>query len=243
MQRKIWGLSMTHFLNRFSLNKALWSSALSAAVLAVSLGPSYAQTGPEEDVVIVTGSLRVNSGGAQDIKHFRGGVKSGVVPRPHGMTSEGLLSEHDLYLKSDQKCAQVLCLNSAVKTASFVDADYFAGLGFDTNIAENWTRGPLNMVAVIDRSGSMRRSIQNVKQSLHAISDQLRPGDQISFVLYGSDVVTHLEPLRIAAGAKEKMPRKSTQFSLKARPIWMRASRADMTLLMKPRRILTAQRG
>jgi len=185
---------MTKFLKILALSTAL--------ILPAAL--SHAQP-PPDDEVVVTGS-RISSGGAQDIKHFRGGIESGNVPSPKGMTSEGLLSEHDLYLTSDAGCAQILCLNSFTKTASLVEGDYFAGLGFDTNIGDDWQREPLNLVAVIDRSGSMRgASISNVQHSLREISDQLQSGDQISFVLYGSDVVTHLEPLRITGTSKDSI--------------------------------------
>ncbi len=218
---------MTFFLTQFFLNplkvsgkvlafnRALCTSALSAAVLTLSASPSHAQIAAEDDVVIVTGSLRASSGGAQDIKHFRGEVESGHVPSPRGMTSEGLLSEHDLYLASDKACAQILCLNSAAKSANFIEADYFAGLGFDTNISRDWRRAPLNLVAVIDRSGSMGGdSISHVKRSLSKIADQLGPQDQVSFVLYGSHVVTHLEPLQITAGAKEILSEKIEAISV-----------------------------
>lgn len=184
---------------RASLLSTLSSTLVfSSAVLSLTTIPAHAQVASsDDDVIIVTGSMRVGSGGAQDIKHFRGEVESGSVPSPSGMTSEGLLSEYDLYLISDKGCAQILCLNAAVKPAQIIDADYFAGLGFDTNIGEEWQRAPLNLVAVIDRSGSMSRSVKNLKQSLREMTDQLGPEDQISFVLYGSHVVTHLEPIRV----------------------------------------------
>ena len=150
-----------------------------------------------DDEIIVTGTS-VSQGGAQDIKHFRGQAERGEIPSPAGMTSEGLLSEHDLYLVSEKNCEDILCLNAEAMSASIINSDYFAGLSFDTNMTENWSREPLNLVAVIDRSGSMKgKSITNVKRSLHKILDNLQEGDQVSFILYGSDVVTHLDPLPI----------------------------------------------
>ena len=186
---------MRHFFKSLTLTTGL------AAVLCAAAAPAQAQV-DAQDEVIVTAAVR--SGGAQDIKHFRGALERGSVPEPEGMTSGGLLNEHDLYLTSSgTACAETLCLNSAVKTAELVQADYFAGLGFDTNIDKSWQREPLNLVAVIDRSGSMGgESIENVKHSLHEIKDGLRPGDQISFVLYGSSVVTHLPPLTVTKASK-----------------------------------------
>lgn len=174
--------------------------------ISASAGIAIAQD--YEDEIVVT-STKARSGGAQDIRHFRGEVDKGVVPNPRGMSSEGLLNEHDLYLTGNTICRQTLCLNGAAKTASIVDGDYFVGLGFDTNISADWTRPSINLVAVIDRSGSMGgTSMENVKHSLHEINDHLRDGDQISFILYGSDVVTHLEPLRIQSGSKDMIAEK-----------------------------------
>jgi len=165
---------------------------------------SLAQSYPEDEVV-VTG-MSVRQGGAQDIKHFRGEVDRGNIPSPQGMTSEGLLGEHDLFISSNTSCRQTLCLNAAAMPASIINADYFAGLGFDSNISQDWDREPINLVAVIDRSGSMGgESIKNVKHSLLEITKQLRPKDQISLVLYGSDVVTHLKPLQISNSAKSTL--------------------------------------
>ena len=180
------------------------STALGLAMTqAVLPQVSWAQTGGDQhDEIIVTGA-RISQGGAQDIKHFRGQIDIGEIPRPGGFTSEGLLSEHDLYLSGHSECTQLLCLNGAVMPARITPGTYFAGLGFDTNISDDWQRAPLNLVAIIDRSGSMGGDkIENVKRSLYEIIDELGDDDQISFVLYGSDVVTHLEPMIISASNK-----------------------------------------
>lgn len=207
MGQEHWPLSNKGNIMRQFFKTLTLTTSLSAILCAGSTITAQAQV-VEEDAIIVTGSIR--SGGAQDIKYFRGGVERGHVPTPKGMTSEGLLNEHDLYLTSSgEACAEILCLNTAAKTAEIVQGDYFAGLGFDTNIDESWQRPPLNLVAVIDRSGSMGRSggkdgtsMENVKHSLHEIKDAMRPGDQISFVLYGSNVVTHLPPLAVTKASK-----------------------------------------
>ena len=65
---------MTNFLKILALSTAL----------VLPAGMSHAQIADDE--VIVTGG-RIGSGGAQDIKHFRGGIESGTVPSPKGMTS------------------------------------------------------------------------------------------------------------------------------------------------------------
>ena len=68
------------------------STALGLAMTqAVLPQVSWAQTGGDQhDEIIVTGA-RISQGGAQDIKHFRGQIDIGEIPRPGGFTSEGLL--------------------------------------------------------------------------------------------------------------------------------------------------------
>ena len=128
-----------------------YKALMLSAALCASAPIAIAQVIEDEIVVTATG---VTQGGAQDIKHFRGEAARGDIPSPHGMTSEGLLSEHDLYLTSAQSCEKTLCLTAAAMPASITSSDYFAGMSFDTNIDEGWKREPLNLIAVIDRSGS-----------------------------------------------------------------------------------------
>jgi Ca-activated chloride channel family protein len=66
------------------------------------------QTRDEEDYsdIVVTG-MSARQGGAQDIKHFRS-VENGM-PRPEGLTAEGLLGEHDLTLPG-KACARLFCV-------------------------------------------------------------------------------------------------------------------------------------
>ena len=52
------------------------------------------------------------------------------------------------------------------------------------------------------------KSITNVRHSLENITEHMREGDQISFVLYGSDVVTHLEPVTVTELNKSVIKKK-----------------------------------
>ena len=52
------------------------------------------------------------------------------------------------------------------------------------------------------------KSITNVRHSLKNITEHMREGDQISFVLYGRDVVTHLEPIAITKRNKAVIKKK-----------------------------------
>ena len=108
--------------------------------------------------VIVTGSF-VTQGGAKDVNYLRGEVEQSRIPHPETFTAEGLLSEHSIVMDSGTPCAQVFCLVADSIDANLIaqpEARYLIGLGFATNIqSEGWHRKPLNLVATVDKSGSM----------------------------------------------------------------------------------------
>jgi Ca-activated chloride channel family protein len=113
----------------------------------------------EELEEIVTTGMRVGQGGAQDINFFRGEVAFERIPHPNDFTAEGLMSEHDIVLPAAEKCRQLFCLTGDATLAGLIavpQARYLAGIGFATNIDEKkWHRDPVNLIAVVDKSGSM----------------------------------------------------------------------------------------
>lgn len=200
--------------------------ALSAASLAVSW-PALAQqaqpqtqsqssTDQEErdrearealdaSSIVVTGT-RVRQGGAQDIGHFRSVAADVGMPRPESLTIEGLMGEHDLDLPAPAgSCRQLFCLVTEAMPADLPgrpDDRLFVGLGFTSNIdAATWHRQPLNLVAVVDKSGSMSgRPLDLVRRSLRQIVGQMHDGDQLSIILYGDTAAVYLQPTSIGQG-------------------------------------------
>ena len=147
-------------------------------------------------------AIGATPGGAKDIASARDHIMAGEVPNPQTFTPEGLFSEHDLPLPSTRPCKQVLCLSTAATTADLAaqpEVRVLAQLGFSSNLeAKTWQREPLNLVAVIDKSGSMSgEPLDTVKASLHQLIDQLGPTDQLSVVLYGDRSHVHLSPTPI----------------------------------------------
>ncbi|HTU67915.1 MAG TPA: VWA domain-containing protein [Steroidobacteraceae bacterium] len=151
-----------------------------------------------DEIVVVTG-MRASQGGAQDIKFFRGQVELQKIPHPNDFTAEGLMSEHDLVLPAAEPCRQLFCLTGDATRADLIaarEARYLVGVGFTSNIdAKTWRRDPVNLVAVVDKSGSMSgEPLALVRRSLAEVAKQLRPGDQMSIVLYGDTAHVHLAP-------------------------------------------------
>jgi Ca-activated chloride channel family protein len=153
--------------------------------------------------IVVTGA-RVTQGGAKDVNFLRGEVEQSRIPHPETFTAEGLLSEHDIVIESSKPCAQVFCLVAESIDANLPalpEARYLIGLGFATNIrSEGWHRKPLNLVATVDKSGSMDgQPLALVRRSLLEVLDHLREGDRLSIVLYGDRAHVHLEPTDVTA--------------------------------------------
>ena len=147
--------------------------------------------------VIVT-ATRVRQGGAQDAKHFRSIALDELgeqgLPETSSLTLEGLMGEHDLTLPSAGECAQLFCVSTHAKPSSLGEDMQFVGIGFDSGIdAEAYRAEPLSLIAVVDRSGSMSGpAIARVKEGLHAIVDQMREGDRLGIVIYGTETRVHL---------------------------------------------------
>ncbi len=147
--------------------------------------------------------MGVTAGGAQDIGYFRDQIDAGNIPHPNVFTPEGLFGEHDLPLDGTGKCTALICPIGEATSATLLaqpEVRWLAQLGFDSGIdAATWKRAPVNLVAVVDKSGSMSgQPIEAVKASLQAMLGNLRPGDQVSIVLYGATVATHLAPTSVA---------------------------------------------
>jgi Ca-activated chloride channel homolog len=152
---------------------------------------------------VVTTGMRVRQGGAQDINHFRGEVASERIPHPNELSAEGLMGTHDIVFAPTRPCSQLLCLTGEAATASLMAADhahYLAAVGFATNIDEkSWGRDPVNLIAVVDKSGSMDgQPLALVRESLKELTRQMRPGDQLSIVLYGDTAHVYMEPTRVS---------------------------------------------
>jgi Ca-activated chloride channel family protein len=141
--------------------------------------------------------MRASQGGAQDIKYFRGEVEFQRIPHPNDLTAEGLMSEHDIVLPAAEVCRQLFCLTGDAARAELIvvpQARYLVGVGFATNIDDKkWRRDPVNLIAVVDKSGSMDgEPLELVRKSLAELAKQLRAGDQMTIVLYGDRAHVHL---------------------------------------------------
>jgi Ca-activated chloride channel family protein len=188
------------------LLQATLSFGTAALLLPLTLSASIPPDRDEQlDEVVVTGAMRVGQGGAQDINFFRGEVAFERIPHPNDFTAEGLMSEHDIVLPAAEACRQLFCLTGDAVKADLLavpQARYLVGVGFATNIdGRKWHRDPVNLIAVVDKSGSMDgEPLELVRRSLVEVAEQLHDGDQMTIVLYGDRAHVHLDTTKADRG-------------------------------------------
>ena len=175
----------------------------------------------------VSDTLGFAVGGAKDANNFYDNLKNGYLPKLKSITYEGVFYGHYFDTGKEAPCETLFCptYTTAVRKNLFTDADeYFLSVGLDSNIkASDFARKKLNLVVVLDISGSMsapfnryyydRRHIrqhneeqresvkskmQIANESLVAMLGHLKPQDRLGIVLFDSRAYL-AKPLRPVA--------------------------------------------
>jgi Ca-activated chloride channel family protein len=167
-------------------------------------------------------SIGLAAGGAADVGTFRRNVYEGYLPIPETMAYEGLF--HDYYFDTggDGSCTSLFC---PTYTPAVTDdplsgeTERYLSVGLDSGLAASeFERPPLNLVIVLDISGSMsasfdeyyydkfgneqrvegeteRPKIEVATDVLADLTEQLRPEDRLGVVLFNNDAEV-AKPLR-----------------------------------------------
>jgi len=155
-------------------------------------------------------------GGAKDIDNFRENIENCYLPVPTDITHEGLFFDYVFETANQTGCTDLFCpqFEAAVVPDPFSEEDeYFLSVGLASNIdANTFSRMPLDLVVVLDISGSMSSSfdryyydrpagnplqkpenadwnkskIEVAKDALGAMVDRLKEDDRLSIVVYDS---------------------------------------------------------
>ncbi|MBT4856571.1 VWA domain-containing protein [Candidatus Uhrbacteria bacterium] len=104
-------------------------------------------------------------GGANDIQTFRDNIAEGYLPNPSALTYEGLFYEYFFDTGKQEECSELFCA-SYVQTASedpiSGEVDHYLSVGLNSGITEaDFERLPLNLIVVMDISGSMGSSFSD----------------------------------------------------------------------------------
>ena len=172
------------------------------------------------------GSVGVAVGGAQDANAFRTNVENGFVPQPTDVEYEGLF--HDYYFDTgDGSCERRFCpsYSRAVSPDPLSGrTEHYLTVGLNSGLSQDFERPPLDLVVVVDTSGSMDSEIAEyhydgdddreepgrvqkitvARQALSAMVDQLRPEDRLAVVAYddGARVVQDLRRVEEISGER-----------------------------------------
>ncbi len=168
------------------------------ALSACSMGASLSGGG--------MGEAGAQAGGAKDIGLARSKIAAGQVPAPEDFPVEGLYAEHDLPLLG-APCSSVLCLRvgeGLARPAGVREPMGFVQVGMSSNVnLATFRRGPLNLAAVIDHSGSMGRDkMEAVKDAVHRLIDKLDERDLLTVIEFDSSVNVLVGPE--AVGDRER---------------------------------------
>jgi len=135
----------------------------------------------------------VGFGGAQDIGQFRSILDEGGIPGEETLDANGFFNEHYIELP-EPDCGQVLCGHAMLSVGpDWLSNEYQAALQISMNSPidpSELERLPLNMVVVVDTSGSMSSDnrIGYVRQGLDLLIDELQEGDRLAIVEYNTVV-------------------------------------------------------
>ncbi|MEF8813239.1 MAG: VWA domain-containing protein [Halovenus sp.] len=156
-------------------------------------------------------TIGLAAGGAKDVATFRRNVEEGYLPIPESMPYEGLFYNYYFDTGGDGSCSDLFCptYSPAVTPDPLSgETERYLTVGLDSGMAQSdFERKPLNLVVVLDISGSMssafdeyyydrfgnrqepegetdRPKIAVARDALVALTEQLRPEDRLGVVLF-----------------------------------------------------------
>ena len=157
-----------------------------------------------------TSTIGFSTGGAKDIDTFRRNIENEYLPLPDSITHEGLFYDYFFDTSASGNCQQLFCpaYSKAVSNDPLSkQAEYFMSIGLNSNVSvEDFQRKKLNLVIVLDISGSMSSSMNSyyydnplsipseedsnlskmaaANQSLVALTRHLNDDDRLGVVLF-----------------------------------------------------------
>ncbi|HET7500087.1 MAG TPA: VWA domain-containing protein [Kofleriaceae bacterium] len=135
----------------------------------------------------------VSFGGAQDIGELRSILDRGEIPGPDTFDANGFFNEH-FNAPAPATCGNLLCVASGLS----VGHDWLTGahqatlqLAIESTVdPTTYHRLPMNLVVVVDHSGSMASDgrLDKVKGGLHTMIDHLLDEDRLAIVEFDDQV-------------------------------------------------------
>ena len=179
-------------------------------------GEAHPTDTAEDYSVAAPESIGLATGGANDASNFRENVANGYTPQPDSLAPEGLFHDYRFPTRGDTDAAGMFVPTSSQSVSTNPvtgDEERYVAVGLDSSLpVSEFERPPLDLVAVLDVSGSMqsgfdeyyydetgtRREVpaeersaetklEAAAESLCALTGHLAPNDRFGVVLYNGD--------------------------------------------------------
>lgn len=150
-------------------------------------------SGPQSGAGADAGAGGVSFGGQQDIGEFRGIINAGGIPGPDTLDANGFFNEH-FAPPPASGCTNTLCLTPGLSVGYDWEQEGKQAtlqISINTNVdPANYPKRPLDLVVVVDHSGSMAQDgrLVNVKSGLDTLIDNLGDGDRLAIVEFDDQV-------------------------------------------------------
>lgn len=176
-------------LSLLSLVTTLWLAGCGESRI-VGTGVGY-QTEPGFGAM--GSDFAASTEGVQNLDHTRELIARGGIPTADDIAIEGLFREHDLEAPG-ASCDSLLCARPALARARDLatgEMAYWLHLGIASGLSStDFVRPPLDLVVVIDKSGSMVVDMDETNEAVTRLLDHLRPDDRLAIIAFDDQVET-----------------------------------------------------
>lgn len=156
------------------------------------------------------GTGGVSFGGQQDIGEFRGIINGGGIPGPETLDANGFFNEHYAPVPATG-CTNTLCMTPGLSVG--YDWEHEAKqatlqIAIDTNVdPANYPKRPLDLVVVVDHSGSMANDgrLVKVKSGLDTLIDSLADTDRLAIVEFDDQVQVDAPLTSVASAGRTQL--------------------------------------
>lgn len=177
------------------------------------------------------GQLGYSVGGAEDVNNFRDNVEEGYLPIATDLTYEGLYNQYYFDTGKGERCGELFCPSYARAVSRDPlsgEPDRYTTVGLNSGIdADEFERPDLNLVLVVDVSGSMtspfasyyydesgerveterREKMATARDATHSLVDRLDPDDRFALVTFSDGANTVLPTARMDERDRTKIDR------------------------------------
>jgi len=176
---------------------------------SVSLSATFSQMDTSGASISSESTIGYSVGGAKDINNFRENIDKGYFPLESDITYEGIFYDYsfdtgDTNVAGSSKMFYPTYTTAISKDPISEKDEYYVSVGLNSNIKESdFARKKLNLVLVLDISGSMSSSIKDyyydfnededretktkmklAEESINVLLDQLSSDDSVGLVLF-----------------------------------------------------------